>query len=108
MDDCKDEKCPHPKGLCKLRPTHEVTPNGYNIVQDKNNAFFSHVLQFHDPMKEFKSLLKKLKKDASQLDIVLDLSNCIENFENSHTEQNRPVSIDIGEPLPWILQEQAK
>lgn len=53
-----------------------------------------------DPMKEFKGLLKKLKKDASQFDIALELSNCIEEFEKSHTEQNRPTTIDFGELLP--------
>ena len=53
-----------------------------------------------DPMKEFKSLLKKLKKDASQFDIALELSNCIEEFENSHAEKNRPTTIDFGELLP--------
>lgn len=59
-----------------------------------------------DPMKEFKGLLKKLKKDASHFDIALELSNCIDEFEKSHTEQNRPNTIDFGELLPEVLKKQ--
>lgn len=75
----------------------------------------------NDPMKEFKELLSRVKaagkecKKDSRVDKLIklplsaierELSNCIEEFEKSHTEQNTPLSIDFGELAPEMLKIQ--
>lgn len=62
-----------------------------------------------DPMKEFKEIYTAIcnpkgespdLKWLSLANIASALNKAICNYEKSHTEQNRPTTIDFGELLP--------
>ena len=76
-----------------------------------------------DEMKEFKELLSRIEEAVKECGfgktsvdklmmrpfnaIERELSKCIENYEKREERENRPTTVDFGEPLPTMLSKQA-